>query len=202
MPRSADSRADRDLTARLAARPAKRCSAAGTSPRALSPSAGSHTDVVHYIVALGLGVEEVGAEAFAEAIAATGLYPQLSAQQWRDAMIEAYACGTCAGAFAALTRFDPAAALENADIERLRQRREVAIGAAAARGRKRRARSGGLQGDLALLHPRAGRAGTNLACACWGARRARSGLGVDRGAARSAQECFWGCQSRSGNWTP
>lgn len=93
-------------------------------------SSGSRTDIVHYIAALGLGVDEVGAEAFADAITVTGLLPQLSAQQWRDAMIEADASRTYAEAFAPLTRFDPAEELENADIERLRQAREAAIGLA------------------------------------------------------------------------
>jgi hypothetical protein len=91
-------------------------------------SNGPRTDLVHLIAALGLGVEEVGAEAFADAIAATGLFPQLSAQEWRDAMIEAHASDAYAEEFAALARFDPAKALENADIAQLRQAREVATG--------------------------------------------------------------------------
>ena len=95
-------------------------------PKGASASCGSRTDVVHYIAALGLGVEEVGAEAFADAIVASGLFPQLSAQQWRDAMIEADASGAYAAEFAALTRFDAPEALENAGIERLRRAREVA----------------------------------------------------------------------------
>ena len=99
-------------------------------PKDAFASSGPRTDIVHYIAALGLGLEEVGAEAFADAIAATGLFPQLSPQQWRDAMIEADTCDNCAEALAALTRFDPAAALENADIERLRRAREVATGLA------------------------------------------------------------------------
>ena len=99
-------------------------------PKDAFASSGPRTDVVHYIAALGLGVEEVGAEAFADAIAASGLFPQLSAQQWRDAMIEADVSGTYAEAFAALTRFDAAEALENADIEQLRRAREVATGLA------------------------------------------------------------------------
>jgi hypothetical protein len=45
-------------------------------------------------------------------------------------MIEADASGTYAEAFAALTRFDAAEALENADIARLRRAREVATGLA------------------------------------------------------------------------
>jgi hypothetical protein len=93
-------------------------------------SSGSRTDVVHYIAALGLGLEEVGADAFADAIAASGLFPQLSAQQWRDAMIEADTSGASAEAFAELTRFDPAEWLENADIEQLRRARGVTIGLA------------------------------------------------------------------------
>jgi hypothetical protein len=95
-------------------------------PKGAFASSGSRTDVVHYIAALGLGVEEVGAEAFADAVVATGLFPQLSAQQWRDVMIEADTSGAYAEAFAALTCFDAAEALENADIERLRRAREVA----------------------------------------------------------------------------
>ena len=100
------------------------------TPRTPFPSSGTRTDLVHYIAALGLGIEEVGAEAFADAVVASGLFPQLSAQQWRDAMIEAEACGTCAEVFAELTRLDSAEALENAGIERLRQAREVVIGLA------------------------------------------------------------------------
>jgi hypothetical protein len=42
---------------------------------------------------MGLGAEEVGAEAFADAIAASGLFWQLSGQEWRDVMIKAYASG-------------------------------------------------------------------------------------------------------------
>lgn len=99
-------------------------------PKDAFASSGSRTDLVHYIAALGFGVDEVGAEAFADAIAASGLFPQLSAQQWRDAMIEADASGTYAEAVTALTRFDLAEALENAGIERLRRAREVAAGLA------------------------------------------------------------------------
>lgn len=95
-----------------------------------SGASGTRHDVVHLVAALGLGAEEVGAEAFADAIAATGMFPQMSAQEWRDVMIAAYACGDCAAELAALVRFDPAAALENAGIERLRQAREVATGLA------------------------------------------------------------------------
>jgi hypothetical protein len=78
---------------------------------------------------MGLGVE-VGAEAFADAITATCLFPQLSAEEWRDAMIEAYTSGMYAEGFATLARFDPVEALENADIDQLRQAREVATGLA------------------------------------------------------------------------
>lgn len=87
----------------------------------------TRTNLVYLLVAMGQGFEEVGAEAFADGMTASGLFPQLSAQEWRDAMIEA---DTCAEAFAALTRLDPVKALENADIERLRQAREVATGLA------------------------------------------------------------------------
>jgi hypothetical protein len=95
-----------------------------------SGASGTHDNVVHLVAALGLGAEEVGAEALADAIAATGMFPQMSAQQWRDAMIAAYASGAYAAEFAALVRFDPAEALGNAGIERLRQAREVAAGLA------------------------------------------------------------------------
>jgi hypothetical protein len=91
-------------------------------------SSGTRTDVVHLVAAMGLGAEEVGAEAFADAIAASGVFPQLSAQEWRDVMIEAYASGTYAAEFAALARFDPVKAVENAGVERLRQAREAATG--------------------------------------------------------------------------
>jgi hypothetical protein len=115
--------------------------AAGMDPSAMRaallggrniPSGASrtHHDVVHLIAALGLGAEEVGAEALADAIAATGMFPQMSTQEWRDAMIAAYASGAYAAEFAALMRFDQAEALESADIERLRQAREVAAGLA------------------------------------------------------------------------
>jgi hypothetical protein len=92
---------------------------------------GPRADVVHFFMALGQGIEEVGPELFADAIAATGLYPQLTAQQQRDTMTEACACDTCTETFATLMRFDPAEELENAGIERLRRAREVAIGLAA-----------------------------------------------------------------------
>ena len=91
---------------------------------------GTRTDLVHLLAAMGQGVEEVGAEAFADEMAASGLFPQVSAQQLRDGMIEAETCDSCAEAFAALTRLDPVKALENAGIERLRQAREVATGLA------------------------------------------------------------------------
>jgi hypothetical protein len=92
----------------------------------LRPPAGHTTNVVHLLAALGLGAEEVGAQALADAIAATGMFPQ----EWRDAMIAAYASSAYAAEFAALARFDPPEALENAGIERLRQAREVAAGLA------------------------------------------------------------------------
>ncbi len=95
-----------------------------------SVASGTHNDVVHLIAALGFGAEEVGAEALADAIAASGMFPQMSAQEWRDAMIAAYASGAYTAELAALVRFDPAEALETVGIERLRQAREVAAGLA------------------------------------------------------------------------
>jgi len=95
-----------------------------------SPPSGPRADLVHLVAALGLGIEEVGAEAFADAIKATGLFPQLSAQEWRDVVIQAYASGVHTEEFAALARFDPVKALKNANISRLRQAREVAVGLA------------------------------------------------------------------------
>jgi hypothetical protein len=55
------------------------------------------------------------------------MFSQMSAQEWRDAMIAAYASAAYAAEFAALVRFDPAETLENAGI---RQAREVAAGLA------------------------------------------------------------------------
>jgi hypothetical protein len=105
--------------------------AALLSGRDIPPAAiETHEDVVHLITAFGLGAEEVGAEALADAIAASGMFPQLSKDEWRDAMIEAYASGAYAEEFSALVRFDPAETLENASIEQLRQAREVATGLA------------------------------------------------------------------------
>jgi len=93
-------------------------------------SGGVPGDLVHLVAAMGLGVEEVGPEAFAEAIAATGYFPEMSVQEWRDVMIGAFASGAYAEEFAALGRLDPASAVENAGIERLREAREVAVGLA------------------------------------------------------------------------
>lgn len=92
--------------------------------------AGARTDIVHLAAAIGLGADEVGAEALADAFTASGMFPQLSAQEWRDVMIEAYACSACEAELAALTRFDPVKAIENASIEQLRQAREAAAGLA------------------------------------------------------------------------
>ena len=91
---------------------------------------GARTDLVYLLAAMGRGVEEVGPELLADAFAASGLFPQLSAQEWRDTMIEAYASGAYADEFAALARSDPVKALENASIEQLRLAREVATGMA------------------------------------------------------------------------
>lgn len=93
-------------------------------------TSGEPADLVHLVAAVGLGVEEVGAESFADSITATGLFPQLSAQEWRDVMIEASASGAYARDFAALARFDPASAVESAGIDRLREARGVALGLA------------------------------------------------------------------------
>lgn len=93
-------------------------------------SSGVPADLVHLVAAMGMGVEEVGPEAFAEAIAATGYLPQMSAQEWRDAMIEVFATGALAEELAGLGRLDPASAVENAGIERLREARKVAVGLA------------------------------------------------------------------------
>jgi hypothetical protein len=91
---------------------------------------GPRADLVHLVAAIGLGIDEVGPEAFADAIAASGLFPQLSQDEWREVMIEAHSSGIYAKEFAALARFDPVRALENASIEELRQAREVATGLA------------------------------------------------------------------------
>lgn len=77
-------------------------------------SSGTRTDIVHLVAAMGLGAEEVGAEAFADAIAASGLFPQPSAPEWREMMNEAYASGAYTEEFAALARLDRAKAVENA----------------------------------------------------------------------------------------
>ena len=95
-------------------------------------SSGPRTDIVHLVATMGLGAEEVGAEAFADAMSATGMFPQMSAQEWRDTMMEAWSCGDCAGLLAALTRFDLAEEVENASIEQLHQAREATIGLAGA----------------------------------------------------------------------
>ena len=90
----------------------------------------ARTDIVYLLAAMGRGVEEVGPELLADAFAATGLFPQLSAEEWRDTMIDVFASGAYADEFAALTRSDPVKALENASIEQLREAREVATGLA------------------------------------------------------------------------
>jgi hypothetical protein len=91
---------------------------------------GPRADLVHLITAIGLGVDEVGPEAFADAITASGLFPQLSRDEWREVMIQAHSSGIYAKEFTALTRFDPVRSLENASIERLREARGVATGLA------------------------------------------------------------------------
>jgi hypothetical protein len=88
------------------------------------------TDLVHLVAAIGLGVDEIGPEAFADAITASGLFPQISREEWREVMIETHSSGTYAKEFTDLTRFDPAKALENASIGQLRQAREAATGLA------------------------------------------------------------------------
>ena len=93
-------------------------------------SSGSPADLAHLAAAIGMGPEEVGPEAFADAIVASGWFPQMSAQEWRDVTIEAFASGAYAKQFTALASFDPASAVENAGIERLREAREVAAGLA------------------------------------------------------------------------
>ena len=141
--RSAVTEAQKDDFYKIAAESARRVSAAAGvfDPSAVREAlldgrdahpahGGTRTDLMYLLTAMGQGVEEVGAEAFADAITASGLFPQLSAQQWRELMIEAETCDSCAEAFAALTRLDPVKALENAGIERLRQAREVAAGLA------------------------------------------------------------------------
>jgi hypothetical protein len=95
-------------------------------------SSGPRTDIVHLIATMGLGAEEVGADALTDALTATGMFPQMSAQQWRDTMAEAWSCGDCAEVLAAMTRFDLAEEVENASIEQLRQAREATIGLAGA----------------------------------------------------------------------
>ena len=97
---------------------------------AILNGAGPQTDLVHLVAAIGLGVDEVGPEAFADAISASGLFPQMSRDDWREAVIEAHSSGTYAKEFAELARFDPVRALGDASIEQLRQAREVATGLA------------------------------------------------------------------------
>lgn len=63
------------------------------SGRDAHPAPGrTRTDLVYLLAAMGQGVEEVGAEVFADGMTASGLFPQLTAQQWRELMIEAEAC--------------------------------------------------------------------------------------------------------------
>jgi hypothetical protein len=96
------------------------------------PASGSsaRTDIVHLVAAVGLGAEEIGAEALVDAFAASGLFPQVATQQLRETMIEAFECGDCAELLAALGNFDPVRRLEEASIDDLRQAREVATGLA------------------------------------------------------------------------
>ena len=88
------------------------------------------TDTVHYLAALGFGPEDVGPDALAEAIAASGLFPQISAESLRDALTEAMSSRRAADELAQIISFDPAELLENAGNPRLRRAREVAIGLA------------------------------------------------------------------------
>jgi hypothetical protein len=99
-------------------------------PKVQLDRGGPRADLAHLVAAIGLGVDEVGPEAFADAISASGLFPQLSREEWREVMIEAHSSGIYAKEFKALARFDPASALENANIDQLRQAREVTMGLA------------------------------------------------------------------------
>ena len=95
-----------------------------------SPPPGSRSEVVHLVAAMGFGAEEVGPDAFADALVATGLFPQGSVEEWREVMTEAFKCESCAKDLLTLAHFDPVAALNSADITQLRQAREVFTGLA------------------------------------------------------------------------
>jgi len=57
-----------------------------------SVSSGGRAHIVH-LSPRWAGRRGVDTEAFVDAIAASGLFPQLSGQEWRDVMIEAYVSG-------------------------------------------------------------------------------------------------------------
>lgn len=86
--------------------------------------------VVHLATALGLGYEAVGGEALADAYSASGLFPQVSQQELRDALLDAELSGQFDAVFARLGRFDPVAAVQSASIQQLRRGREVTLGLA------------------------------------------------------------------------
>lgn len=101
--------------------------------RDVSEDAGLRVTPIHLVnlaVALGQGIEEIGADALADVTSVVGVFPQTSAEEWREAVNEAFASGKFMKLTAGLMPGDQAEALETAGIEGLRQAREVAIGLA------------------------------------------------------------------------
>lgn len=86
--------------------------------------------VVHLATVLGMGYDEVGGQALADAYAASGLLPHVTQEEWREALLDAELSGQFDAFFARLGRFDPVAAVQSASVEQLRRAREVTLGLA------------------------------------------------------------------------
>lgn len=87
--------------------------------------------LIHLIAAVGMGLEEVGADAFSEAVAGIGLYPWLSTDGWERELADLERSGHTYKTAVPLTSYDPLALAQRASAEQLRQARTVTNGLSA-----------------------------------------------------------------------
>ncbi|MFB7293637.1 hypothetical protein [Actinacidiphila glaucinigra] len=81
--------------------------------------------LVHLIAALGMGFDEIGPGVLGMAFAATGMFPQMTAENWSASLQDMQSTGNLDGLLAQAARTDALADARNATAEQLRAARTV-----------------------------------------------------------------------------
>jgi len=103
---------------------------AGRDKETPAPGTGEPGGMVHLIAVAGMGLDEVGPDAYGHGLASLGLFPQMPADQWGRALADLVPTGVLDEPLAAAARIDPFGQARKATPDQLRAARTVLYGLA------------------------------------------------------------------------